>query len=54
MQIPFISNLDEFLQHLFVVFYYLEELPNIGDFNDNVEGHVVTFDDLEVTFFANI
>ena len=51
-EIPYISNVEEFLQHLMAMYYYLVVFPTLGTYDDNFDAHVVQFDDLEVQFFG--
>ena len=53
LPIPHISNLEDLIKNLFVIFDYLQRLPVFGDYEDNYEGHIIVFDDLEITFFSN-
>ena len=52
LPVPYIANVEDFLQHLYAVFFYLHEYPVVGDYSDNYDGHVVMFQDVEITFFT--
>ena len=52
LDVPYIEDLEGFLQHLMAMFEYLVTYPNVGDYNDNVDGHIVLFDDIEVIFLS--
>ena len=53
LQIVYISNLDDFIQHIFALFDYLNDFPVIGDYDDGFDGHIVIFDGMEVLFLGN-
>ena len=52
LEVPYMENADDFVQHLMATFFYLVELPNVGDYHDGFEGHVIMFGDLEIIFFT--
>ena len=52
LAVAYISNIDDFIDHLFAIFDYLYIYPTFPDYEDQYDGHVITFGDLEVTFFA--
>ena len=51
MEIAYISNVEEFVQHLMALFEYLVDFPTLGNYDDEFEAHVVNFDGLDVMFF---
>ena len=53
LEIPYISNVEEFIQHLFVVFYYLQQFPTHGDHADSYEGHIISFQDIDIIFYTS-
>ena len=52
MEVPYITNAEDLLQHLMALFYYLVDFPTLGDHEDNCDGHIVIFDGMEVIFFT--
>ena len=50
LQVPHIANVAQFVQHLFALFDYLSIFPTVGDYVDQLEGHLIVFGDLEVLF----
>ena len=50
-EIPYISNVQDFVQHLMAIFQYLVDYPTVGNYEDEFEAHVVNFDGLDVMFF---
>ena len=52
LDVPYIEDLDQFIQHLMAILDYLVDLPTWGDYQDSYDGHTVMFEDLELTFFA--
>ena len=51
MEVPYITNAEDLLQHLMALFYYLVDFPTLGDHHDNVDAHIVNFDGVELFFF---
>ena len=52
LKVIYISTIEDFIQHLFATFNYLNEYPLIAEYGDEYEGHVVSFDDIDIIFFG--
>ena len=52
LDIAYISNAEEFVQHLMAVFLYLVHFPMLGNYEDEYDGHIVYFDDLQIIFYS--
>ena len=51
-EVPYMENAQDFVQHLMAVFYYLVIYPTLGNYHeDEVDGHVVQFDGIDIYFF---
>lgn len=52
-EVPYIGSVEDFLQHLMAMYYYLVVYPTVGTDPDEFHAHVVMFDDVEILFFPN-
>ena len=53
LQIPYIQNISDFIEHLKAIFDYLNHCPTVGeDYADEYDGHIIMFGDMEVTFYS--
>ena len=50
--VPYIQDVNEFIDNLMAMFDYLVDTPTMGDdYHDDYDGHVVVFDQIELIFY---